>query len=395
MTRADRQAYWDRMLYAALKDELWNKAVRFLEKGADPLARKDGDGTALHDVCLSGRVAHGVDREAALSLVRKLIDKGVEVNQVAPNPRDGQHQTPLHCALLPLAKRPPGQVNRALIKVLLEAGADANARMANGATPLGLALCSWRTRKDVRHGNRVMETLLAHGADTNADSFDGAPYLTVALRTLGSHPVPHDPEGAERIELLLKAGADPNRGQKGHQAGNSEPLSLALIFENAPALDLLLAHGADPNGPGEGADIAPLHRAVAMERLAPTEVVASLLKHKADPDVRDCLGGTPLHWAARRGDIDVARLLVDAGGDVNARGENGDTPLHSAAREQGRYALRLSKYLIRCGADPSLGNDAGETPADVLKKRHADLLALYELGPRPEAAGQAQPGVSP
>ena len=39
---------------------------------------------------------------------------------------------------------------------------------------------------------------------------------------------------------------------------------------------------------------------------------------------------TPLHWAAINGDFDIAKLLIEAGADINARGENDYRPIHEA-----------------------------------------------------------------
>ena len=73
---------------------------------------------------------------------------------------------------------------------------------------------------------------------------------------------------------------------------------------------------------------------------------------------------TPLHWAANRGRIDVARLLVENGADINKADESGKTPLDLASmwrsRETGvtmQYAApgfcydEVVQLLIECGAD--------------------------------------------
>ncbi|KAH9962806.1 ankyrin repeat-containing domain protein [Lactifluus volemus] len=39
-------------------------------------------------------------------------------------------------------------------------------------------------------------------------------------------------------------------------------------------------------------------------------------------------GKTPLHYASERGHLDVVRLLLGSGADVNARMDDGSTPLH-------------------------------------------------------------------
>jgi len=65
---------------------------------------------------------------------------------------------------------------------------------------------------------------------------------------------------------------------------------------------------------------------------------------------RDWTGATPLHTAAWRGDLAMARLLIDAGAHINVLNDrSGETPLHSAAR--GAEPAMLM-FLLEAGADP-------------------------------------------
>jgi hypothetical protein len=68
--------------------------------------------------------------------------------------------------------------------------------------------------------------------------------------------------------------------------------------------------------------------APAVRRRAMTDF---LLKRGADPNIGDAYSMTPLHFAASRGDQEVARALLHHGADPDARDYNGDTPLIEAA----------------------------------------------------------------
>jgi hypothetical protein len=65
-----------------------------------------------------------------------------------------------------------------------------------------------------------------------------------------------------------------------------------------------------PRKPSSTDDYTALHYAAAHGR---TAVVEFLLKHKADPNADSGGGWTPLHLAARRGDVEVIRVLIEGG----------------------------------------------------------------------------------
>ena len=60
-----------------------------------------------------------------------------------------------------------------------------------------------------------------------------------------------------------------------------------------------------------------------------------LLEHRAEVDIRDNNEATPLHAAAFLGRLEVAKLLVENGAELNARGGSGETPIDSASADWG------------------------------------------------------------
>ncbi|XP_021621660.1 ankyrin-1 isoform X1 [Manihot esculenta] len=81
---------------------------------------------------------------------------------------------------------------------------------------------------------------------------------------------------------------------------------------------------------------------------------------KAVADIKDANKRGALHFAAREGQTEVCKFLVeDLKLDVDTKDEDGDTPLLHAAR-QGHTAT--AKYLIEHGANPSIPSDLGATP---------------------------------
>ncbi|KAK6163138.1 hypothetical protein DH2020_002979 [Rehmannia glutinosa] len=76
-------------------------------------------------------------------------------------------------------------------------------------------------------------------------------------------------------------------------------------------------------------------------------------------DVKDANKRGALHFAAREGQTEVCKYLVEElKMDVNTKDEDGETPLTHAAR-QGHTAT--AKYLVNCGADPSIPSELGTT----------------------------------
>ena len=71
-----------------------------------------------------------------------------------------------------------------------------------------------------------------------------------------------------------------------------------------------------------------------------------LLEHRADPNVREQGGYTPLHAAAQNGDEGMIRTLLYGGADLNAKSNDGKTPLDLAAESEHTKAVVLLKEGI-------------------------------------------------
>src|SRR5207253_1264890 len=143
-----------------------------------------------------------------------------------------------------------------------------------------------------------------------------------------------------RLEQLLAS--DPAT-LNAWSADGFQPLQLAAFFGRPEAVELLLARGAEVSTPATHQfHVTALHAALA--------------------------GPTP----------DVARALIAAGADVNARQQGGVTPLQEAAANG---ALDLVGLLLERGADPAATDDNGRTAADWARDR--GQTAVVELLERP------------
>jgi uncharacterized protein YegJ (DUF2314 family) len=107
-----------------------------------------------------------------------------------------------------------------------------------------------------------------------------------------------------------------------------------------------------------------------------------------DPDLINAQtdeGETPVHQAAKYGQLETLRFLLERGGAVNAKSKQGVTPLHLAA---GFGELKTVKFLLEKGAEVDPKEETGMTPimaaqaqnhqeiVEVLKKSGANADAI-------------------
>ena len=88
-------------------------------------------------------------------------------------------------------------------------------------------------------------------------------------------------------------------------------------------------------------------------------------------DARNKMGLTALTAAAFKGEVDIAKALVEAKADVNIANESGQTSLMFAALA-GRK--KMVAYLLKVGADPKATDKAGNTPRSLAKGQGAEKV---------------------
>lgn len=123
-----------------------------------------------------------------------------------------------------------------------------------------------------------------------------------------------------------------------------QPLGLACFFGHLESADYLVRAGASVNTPSNNnLNATPLQSAVAG-RHAP--IVKMLLKHGAQPNVRERGGATPLHTAAANGDTESIQLLILAGADLHIRSDNGKRAVDLAEEKGHHHAAEILKREI-------------------------------------------------
>ena len=287
-------------------------------------------------------------------------------------------------------------------ELLLGAGADINLTDPYGVTPLVVATLNLQ--------NDFAAYLVEKGADINQWDLYGRTPLYVAIDMMDYPPPqgpPHDRSSAppmtgfELAELLLERGTNPNsqlkqwrppfvrlaRGQDNTLATGATPLLRAAHASDVAAVNLLLAHQALvdlPNASG----ITPLMAAAGVGVSQNT----SRAKKKTEA-----------------ASIEVARLLIEAGADVNRVTHDprrirtdplvreamygfifqmafdyaylppsGRTALHGAAQKGWNEMVR---FLVENGAEVQPVDASGRTPRDMAKGNYE--LAITEASPDP------------
>jgi len=250
--------------------------------------------------------------------------------------------------------------NRAAVIRLLAKGCDPDERDEDGETPLFEA---------VRGDLEMTQLLVERGADVNARDDSGMTVLMVAVSVIERFP--------EIVQFLITSGANVNaRSLEGYTALHC---AIDVDFETYEAectrrvLTTLVKAGADLEAK-QDYGWTPLVRAV-MEGTAIE--VETLLELGADPFVRgfECFnfcptGGALLHAAAA--EPDKLSLLIDAGLDLQAKANNGQTVLDCARRHLEEIESAFAK-MPRKEQDAPFGGDLIAEMFDELFSAFPDL----------------------
>lgn len=330
-------------------------------------------------------------KEGNASQVRGLLEQGIN-----PNVKDEYGNTPLIYA---------ARTSLPAVDMLLYAGADVNAKNKNGFTPLINSLYN-----EQENAVPIIKRLLQAKPDMNVvykkqeDNFEVWDSTALLLAVVRPYV------DAELFAQMLKQGADATQRLCGFGSSYSVPLSNALESKDPVSFkkaELLLQAGADPyliesyegktpldyaNASGDKAKIKLIKDAMAATKAqrkkdealvkaskkGDVEKVKKLLAEGANPNAyvysyksfyRLGNGGYRLYAAGDTSltaakDAKVAKILLDAGANVNSRDEYScNTALFD---EKDKQDLEIDKLLIKAGADVNVRNYKGATPLIVI-----------------------------
>jgi ankyrin repeat protein len=430
-------------LTRAAKDKHLDIVTVLLDAGANPNGI-NGSPTPLH-----AALDQDYDQEAHLALVQTLLKAGANVDPPQPSGRyvrEWHKLTPFQMAIKHRA--------RETALLLLEHGADLNRRNSKQATALMLAT----EQAIYDHDRNMFEWLLELGADPNTAKYDfQRTPLTIAafwncvdlmdcLVQAGADVNKNyalltaaERGNIEAARRLLELGADPNQTKETHISDDCIPQQIPLIkaIDSPALLQLLLDYGAQVDVTVQLYDgaMTPLEYARA-QRLphheeATTLLAAALavqnpdkarqetahyldgelvntardprqgkpldywLDQGADPNGRNEYGRTALHYVAEHGRSPAdARLLLQAGADIDARDPFGYTPLHDSVLGDNGEIIEL---LLDFGADPAArvkrGIHHGHTALEIarIERRKNAIRLLATLSPEPRPLTPCEP----
>ena len=173
---------------------------------------------------------------------------------------------------------------------------------------------------------------------------------------------------------LVSCGADVNYRSL---PSTMMPIIMATVKENYEMISFLAHQGADLNA-AVNSGATPLHFAARLSSI----VLALLLQKGAHIGARTGQKNTALHYAVDDGRIDNVRLLLDYGCDPNAQNERGEPPLLLACRgtKHGGCITSLVELLLQRGADPNLTDYcASSTFNQVAMKASPQMFDVIDL----------------
>jgi ankyrin repeat protein len=296
----------------------------------------------------------------------------------------------------------------ATVRLLLARGADVLAREHN----FDESAIMWAAAEN--HA-AVVRLLAARGAALNAHArvlqfpnvkVDAATMVITALPKGGLTPLMYAArQGAmDSARALVDVGAELNAVDPDGMSA----LNIAIINAHYDVAVMLVEKGADPNV-ADVAGMAALYAAVDMHTLDPMVnrpppsgntshaaimLVEALLAHGANPnatlrtpllarqhnfgDAALGAGATPLMRAAKNGDVEMMRVLIEHGADAGRVMPSGMTALLFAAtpgrRKSAQDALAAAKLCVERGADVNKADASGQTPLHLAVGTSDDLV---------------------
>ncbi|MCT7546124.1 ankyrin repeat domain-containing protein [Aliarcobacter cryaerophilus] len=314
-------------LFDSIFKNNWEVAKLLIEAGADVNIARETNLKYTPLLLISAKT------ETSIDIFNMLIKAGADINAI-----DKYLFTPLHWA---------SHYNHIeLVKVLIKAKANLNEKATyyddeegfSGFTPLYDSI--------FKNNWEIAKLLIEAGADVNIKRETDLKYTPLLLISAITEP------SIDIFNMLIKAGADINAKDKKswtplHWASGNNHIELVKVLIKAKAnLNEKATYSNDEEG---FFGITPLYASITLNNW---EIAKLLIEAGADVNlgIETDLKYTPLLLitSQKEPSLDIFNMLIKAGADINAKDKNSWTPLHWASRKN---HIELVKVLIKAGAD--------------------------------------------
>ena len=339
---------------------------------------------ALDEVNLGQSLLHVAAANGSTEIARLLVQAGAYVTA-----KNNDHNTPMDLA------REQGHED--LAQMLEQVTALREAAVAGDAGKVGQLLAAGTPTEAQDPRGR---TTLYHVVETYLEPAHLDPFGISSIEEDNSRPLQPATEGRmEVVRLLVQAGANVGAVTRwGNMHGeltlsNSNPLHVAALAGQAEIVGLLIEAGKDINGYLNFRNHRNAHNALSLAlQNNPNEEVAKLLiQAGADVNAPHQMGvgflDTPLHTVAAMHEdvtmsISIAKALIDAGANLNSTISRsstlsfgvGHTPLHKAASVN---HIEMVKLLLENGANINVKDDSDHSPLHLaIHGGHGELAKL-------------------
>ncbi|KAL5734032.1 hypothetical protein ACOSP7_031893 [Xanthoceras sorbifolium] len=339
-----------------VRDMLAKNASGTISSISSLLEAQNADGqTTLHLACRRGSA--------------ELVEAILEYSEANVDVLDKDGDPPLVFAL---AAGSPECVH-----ALITRGANVRSRLREGFGPSVAHVCAYHGQPD------CMRELLLAGADPNAIDDEGESVLHRAIAK----------KYTDCALVILENGGCRSMGILNSK--DLTPLHLCVATWNVAVVKRWV-EVASPREIADSIDIpSPVGTALCMaaavkkdHEVEGRELVRILLAAGADPTAQDPQHGrTALHIAAMANDVELVKIILDAGVDVNIRNMHNTIPLHVALARGAKSCVGL---LLSAGANCNLQDDEGDNAfhiaADSAKMIRENLEWLIRMLGNPDAA---------
>jgi ankyrin repeat protein len=220
--------------------------------------------------------------------------------------------------------------NETKVKKMINSGADVNVKNQENEFPLLIA---------VQNDNKkITKLLIEAGADVN-QNIDNKTIIE-DLNPLFLAVLNND---LEMVKLLVEKGAEVNI-----KTQHGETLLPAAMFDaDLEIVKLLIEEGVDVNNVAETGLTPLLFVSSVPERKQTIEIIKLLIEAGAKVNFKDeKLGMTPLMYAAKVGNGKTAKILIEAGANIDQTNNEGKTALDLAKKENNKKMIQSLKKAI-------------------------------------------------